>query len=354
MNAIRTAEALGSQVDLQVVAMQADGPLRQRYEAAGIRVTPFPLHNMYGTAAVQQGWRLARWLRRERPDIVHCHDIYSNIFVGWWARFGGSPSVIASRRWGEDSSQPRLDRLNDVMSRRATRLLVNSATVARALVKEGRARADRVVVIPNFLEPAAFELPPPPAIFDWRSTLGIPGDRWVIGSVARLTPVKHHRLLLEALPKLLQAVPTAHIVLVGDGPERPALEQLAAATGRADRVSFTGTLPNRPTPHLLFDVSVLTSRSEGVPNSLDEAMAAGRPVVATDVGGVRDAVVDDETGLLIPDGDADALVTALQRLAREPGLARQLGDAGRHRAREQFAEETVLKRLISLYQELAA
>jgi glycosyltransferase involved in cell wall biosynthesis len=353
MNAIRTAEALGSRVDLQVVAMQTDGPLRRRYEAAGIPVTSFPLSNMYGPAAMQQGWRLARWLRRARPDVVHCHDIYSNIFVGWWARIGGVRNVIASRRWGEDSSQPRLDRLNDLMSRRATRLLVNSDTIARGLIAVGRVRADRVVVLPNFLEPAAFELPSRDAVLQWRSALGIPSDRWIVGSVARLTPVKHHRLLLAALPRLLETVPTAHIVLVGDGPERPALEQEALASGHADRVTLTGTLPNRPTPHQLFDVSVLTSRSEGFPNSLVEAMAVSRPVVATDVGGVRDAVVDGETGLLVPGDDPGALADALIRLAREPQLAQQLGDAGRQRAHESFLESHVLGRLIRLYEELA-
>jgi glycosyltransferase involved in cell wall biosynthesis len=354
LNAVRTAERLDRRrVSLEVAAMQSEGPLRARYDAAGVPVTGFPLRNLYGPAAWRQGLRLASWLRQRQPDVIHCHDIYSNIFVGFWARVAGIRNVIASRRWGADSSQARLDRLNDFFSRRATRLLANSAAVGAELVEHHGYRAERLAVIPNFLEPDTFGELPPAERFARRAALGIPTGRWVVGIVARLTPVKNHVLLLRAVRRLTAAGPSVHIVIVGDGPERARLEQLAAEWELGGNITFTGTLPNRPNPHALFDVSALTSRSEGFPNAVVEAMAAGRPVVATDVGGVRDAVTDGITGLLVPDDDDAAFAAALERLRSDAGLAASLGRAGQQVARDRFSEEVVLNQLIALYEELA-
>ena len=354
LNAVRTAERLDrDRVALSVVALQEDGPLRARYDAVGVPVTVFPLRNLYGLGAIRQGLRLASWLRRERPDIVHCHDIFTNIFVGAWARVGGASKVIASRRWGSSSSQPRLDRLNGLVSRRASRLLTNSTTVRSSLVHHDGYRADRMAVIPNFLEAEAFSADSPEQVRARRRSLQIPEDVWVVGVVARLAPVKDHAMLLRAVSRLTAAGVLVHIVLVGDGPERRNLERLAQELGLDGRVTFTGTLPNRPNPHELFDVTVLTSRSEGFPNTVVEAMAAGRPVVATRVGGVPDAVRPDVTGLLVPAGDVAALAGALEQLRQSPTLARRLGEAGRTVARAEFSEKVVLERLMTLYEELA-
>jgi glycosyltransferase involved in cell wall biosynthesis len=354
LNAVRTAERLDRQrVSLEVAAMQAEGPLRARYDAAGVPVTGFPLRNLYGPQAWRQGMRLAAWLRHRKPDVVHCHDIYSNIFVGFWARVAGVRNVIASRRWGADSSQARLDRLNDFFSRRATRLLTNSAVVGADLVARHGYGAGRLAIIPNFLEPDAFGDLDTAGRLARRAALGIPDGRWVVGIMARLTAVKNHQLLLRAVRQLTAAGSSIHIVIVGDGPEREPLEQITRDWDLGGRVTFTGTLPNRPNPHALFDVSALTSRSEGFPNAVVEAMAAGRPLVATDVGGVRDAVTDGVTGLLVPDDDDTAFAAALERLRGDSPLAERLGQAGRREAEDRFSEEVVLSQLIALYEELA-
>jgi glycosyltransferase involved in cell wall biosynthesis len=171
--------------------------------------------------------------------------------------------------------------------------------------------------------------------------------------VARLSAVKNHALLLHAVRRLTAADPSVHIVIVGDGPTRTDLEQLARSLELQERVTFTGTLPNRPNPHDLFDLSVLTSRSEGFPNAVVEAMAAARPIVATDVGGVRDAVTDGETGLLVPSDDEARLAAAIQQLRDDPARAEAMGRAGRRAAKERFSQEVVLNQLIELYEELA-
>jgi glycosyltransferase involved in cell wall biosynthesis len=171
--------------------------------------------------------------------------------------------------------------------------------------------------------------------------------------VARLDPVKDHATLVRAFALLAAKLPDVHLAIVGDGPCRAALEALAAELGPAGRIHFAGMQPNRPNPHHLFDVSALTSLSEGFPNSVVEAMAAARPVVATDVGGMRDALVDGVTGRLVPAGDPTALADALAGVLGDSAGSQAMGRAGRERAEALFSAEPVIAGLLSLYGELA-
>ena len=160
--------------------------------------------------------------------------------------------------------------------------------------------------------------------------------------------------LLEAAALVRQAIPSATLVVVGDGPLRPALEARAQELGLNGSVRFLGAVPQaaRLIPH--FDVFVLSSVWEGMSNSLLEAMAAGRPVVATRVGGNPEVVVDGETGLLVPPRDARALADATVRLLRDRELARRFGDAGRRRVESQFTLERMVHRMEDLYDDLLA
>lgn len=352
LNAVRTAEALVRHgVEVEVAALQGDGPLRARYDAAGIKVHSFPLANLYGPGAVRQGLRLASLVRSGGFDVIHCHDIYTNIFAGFWARRGGASAVIASRRWGLDSTQGRLDTLNRVAQRRSSRVLANSSEVA-AMVRGDGVRSERVAVVPNFLEADAFMAPPPAEIAAWRSARGIPEEAFLLGIVARLAPVKDHDNLLRAVAQLAPDHARLHLAVIGDGPLRASLEQLARELGISGRVHFTGMVPHRPNVNHNLDLVALSSLSEGFPNTVAEAMAAGRAVVATAVGGVRDVVLDGETGVLVPAGDTSALAEALSlRLADTAGTAR-MGARGREVAAERFSEDGVISRLVALYQEL--
>lgn len=350
LNAARTAERLARDygVSVDVVLLGADGPLRARYEAAGITVHPFSIPNLYGPAAIREGIRFARFLRERRIDVLHCHDMYSNVFGAVWGRAAGVRRIIASRRWWASLPQAKLRVANRIAYRLAHAVLANSETVGRSLVESDGVRASKIGVVTNFLEPAAFAFPGDAVRAAARAELGLaPGDR-VIGIVARLDPVKDHATLLRAFAALEHDA--LRLLLIGDGPCRASLEQLARELGCAERVCFAGTRPNRPNLHFLSDIAVLSSKSEGFPNSLAEAMAAGRPVVSTDVGGVADAVVEGETGLLVPPGNASALAAALTTLLDDPLMARRFGLAGESRARRLFGEPTVLPTLLALYE----
>jgi glycosyltransferase involved in cell wall biosynthesis len=155
---------------------------------------------------------------------------------------------------------------------------------------------------------------------------------------------------LRALQRLNEDV---HLVLIGDGPSRRTLEELAKELQVDRRVHFTGQLVETENLHQFFDVSVLCSRSEGFPNAVIEALAAGCPVVATPVGGVPEVIVERQTGLLVPVDQHDALAASVQELRLDAGLRERLGEAGRACVRSRYHQTVVIARLEALYQSLA-
>jgi glycosyltransferase involved in cell wall biosynthesis len=351
LNALRTAERLNpSRFDVSVVCLQAAGPLLARYESQGIPVLRLPVRRLHGVTALRQGARLARYLVRHSVDIVHSHDVYNNIFATAWARLARTPVVIASRRWWDDVPRAALRVVNRYAYRWADCVVANSQTVADLVVRDDRVHDDRVAVVSNFVDEAAFA-----PLADRRallSALGVPPGSIVVGCIAGLRPVKDHQTLITAIASLRPRWPSLRLVLIGDGPSRPSLEVLVQRLGIRGIVHFAGVRPNEPNLHALFDIAVLCSTSEAFPNSIVEAMAAGRPVVATRVGGIADAVVDDETGLLVPPGDPAALAAAIEQLLINPERRCQLGAAGTRRARAQFHASQVLPSLEGLYDRL--
>ena len=351
LNALRTAERLDRRrFRVTVVTLRGEGPLAARYAELGIPVERFPIHSLYGPATVRQAVRLARFLRRERVSIVHCHDQYSNFFSVLTARFAGVPGVIASKRWLHSPLRYRI--ANGIGFRVASRVLANSAAVARSLARDDHLAPTRTVVIPNFVDETAFVPPAVETVRRWREMLDLTDGGPIVGTIASLLPIKDQATLVRAVAQLTRAWPTIRLVVVGDGPLRDELRALAEALGIASHVRFAGHQPNVPSLHFLFDIAALTSVSEGFPNSLVEAMAAGRPIVATNVGGVSDAVRHDENGLLVPPGDPAAVAAALQSLLSDADRRQRMGAAGMARARAEFHATAVVASVERLYDEL--
>jgi glycosyltransferase involved in cell wall biosynthesis len=354
LNAVRTAEALDpARVRLSVALLGADGELRERYERLGIAIHRFPIGTLRGRRTLTEGRRFVRLLRSERIDVVHCHDMYSNVFGSVAGRLAGVGAVIVSRRWSNTLPDPALRAANGIAYRVGHRVLANSQAVATSLQNDEGVSPRRIVVVPNFVEAGAFETPGEDAIAAGRATLGVHPGEIVIGIVARLARVKDHATLLRAFRVVREQHPSARLVLVGDGPERAALEALAGELGVAPALTFAGTRPHRPNLHHLFDVSVLSSLSEGFPNSVVEAMAAARPIVATRVGGTPDAIADGITGILVPPGDPAALAAGIAGMLERREDAARMGLAAREAARTSYSQAAVLGRLLSLYEELA-
>jgi len=354
LNAIRTLERLDrSRFALSVFHTGWQGPLLARYQELRVPMHRVRIRGFRRPETLLSGIRLARTLRRERIEILHAHDIYSNILAIPFGRLARVPVVIASRRWLGAVPGPGHVVANRHASRWATAVLANSASVARAVREEDGVREEVVKVIPNFVDEAAFLEYPADRRARLLGSLGIPPGAVVVGIVARLHPVKNHAVLIEAMEPLLADRPELHLLIIGEGPLRSDLEARVRSVGWTERIHFVGQQPQHPNPHGLLDVSVLCSRSEGFPNAVIEAMAAGKPVIATAVGGIVDAVLDGETGILVsPPGDAAVLGRALGRLLDSADQRLALGEAGRRHARNEYFVDGVLGRLSDWYESL--
>jgi len=355
LNAVRSAERLDrARFAVQVISLQSEGPLRARYEAAGIPIRPMPISSLFSLQTIRQGIRLAGWLRREAIQVFHSQDVYSNIFGAPWARMAGVPAAVQSRRWWGSVPRVGLLKCNRFAYRLAHCITANSPSVARLLVDADGVSPSRIHIIPNFLDESAFEPMAETRRHQLLASFGIPTDAAVVGVVARLTAVKDHETLLRAVGLLRPRWPKLKVLLVGEGECRTSLEAEARRLGIQDAVIFAGHQPHVPNLHSLFDVSVLCSLDEAFPNSVIEAMAAARPVVATAVGGIPDAVESGVTGLLVRPAIPEDLADAIHELLAGRELAQRMGMTGQARARERYGERTVIASLEALYIELVS
>jgi glycosyltransferase involved in cell wall biosynthesis len=230
-------------------------------------------------------------------------------------------------------------------------LLAVSEAVRQELLAIGVGTPERFRVVPLGLDLARFETVDT-GQGGVRAELGLRADDPVVAIVARLVPIKAHEVFLDAARRVAQTLPTSRFLVVGDGERRAALEALAVELGLGARVRFLGW--RRDLERIYADATVvaLTSRNEGSPVSLIEAMAAARPVVATAVGGVPDLVEDGVTGCLVPPDDPAALATSLVALLRDPERRRTLGAAGRARVARSFGAARLVDDVDALYTEL--
>jgi glycosyltransferase involved in cell wall biosynthesis len=280
-------------------------------------------------------------MRAWRPDVVHSFLFLSNAVTAPVARLAGVPALILSQRCSyEATAPPHWRRLARWSHRLADRVVVNS----RAALEEERragAPADTTTYIPNGVD-VAEEGPPA------RAALGLP-EGFLVVAVGQLSEIKGHRYLIEAWPEVVRAHPAARLVLVGDGPRGPALQEQARRLGVDGSVFFLGFRPDGRRYAAAADVFVQPSLTEGMPNAVLEAMAAGRPVIATRVGGVPELITDGETGRLVPPADPAALAAAIASLLADEAERLRLGGAARARTRAEFSADTVRSAFEGLY-----
>jgi glycosyltransferase involved in cell wall biosynthesis len=354
LNAVRTAERLDpDRFEVRFLCLQAHGPLRARLDAAGIPVGEIPVTSLLSASAVRRVREVAKMVREAQIDVVHAHDPYANAIAAPSVRLAGTGAVIASHRWWRDVHRPRVRMANRLAYRFAHCVLANSPAVGELVVREEGVSRRRLVVIPNFVDEEAFTPLTEQRRVALRQQVGLSDGDTAVGIVANLYPVKNHAMLLRAAGRLSGSWPRVRFVLVGEGKERETLAKLAHDLGIADRVLLPGRVAHEPGLAGVFDVTVLTSREEGFPNWVVESMAAGRAVVATNVGGVPDAVVHGETGTLVASDDDAALATALDPLLRSDELRKSMGMAGTRRARSLYHVSKIISALESLYFELA-
>jgi glycosyltransferase involved in cell wall biosynthesis len=328
--------ALAGEIEVGVLATSAEvGEALAAYRpGAPVSIVPSPV------GPRDRGALLAhvRAIRAHAPDILHANQAWP-----WACGYGEvaallSPGVrvVAVDHLPVASAVPRRRILaRRLLARRLHAHVSVGEHSARAVERILGLRAGSVGAVPNGVPPTA----------DSPSSAIASAPAPVIGSLGRLTEQKGYDLLVRALPGL----PDATLVLVGDGPQRGALEDLAARLGVADRLRITGWTGD-PRGHLpAFDVFALPSRWEGMPLGILEAMHAGLPVVASDVGSVAEAVSDGETGLLVGPGDAEALCESLAGLLADPRRRARMGECGRLVAIERFTDTAMARRYEAVY-----
>lgn len=293
-------------------------------------------------------WRLVRLLVRQRPDVVHSHS-WGTLCEGYVASRLTRIRHFVHSEHGTMDLRPRNRRVQRWIWRRADRVLSVSSNLADRMARELGFPRDRVQVILNGADLEQFGAMPRAAA---RRSLGISDTEFVIGTVGRLVPVKDHETLLAILVNLKSAGIKCLGVVVGDGPLRSALEARARALDLDVSVRFLGNRSDVPCILSALDVFLLTSLSEGLPNSVLEAMASGLPVVSTHVGGVDELVEDGETGLLAPPKAHHMLAVAVSRLACDSALRRRMGAKGQKKARTQFGSQRMLDQYERFYLEL--
>jgi len=327
------------------------GPLGEELRAEG-----FPVVLLGRKAGLDWGcpWRLARLLREQQVDVVHAHQ-YTPFFYGLVARMRGPWRPILFTEHGRHQPDyPRRKRMlaNRLFLSRRDRVVGVGEAVRQALINNEGIPGQRVGVLYNGIDVDAFASAGDRAAA--RRDLGAGPGEFLLLQVARLDYLKDHATAVRTLARVVTQAPNARLVLVGDGPERPAIEAQVRKLNLADKVRLLGTRAD--VARLLHgaDAFLLTSTSEGIPLTVIEAMAVGLPVVATDVGGLREVVTDGETGFLAPAKDDAALAEHLLRLAADADLRRRLGGAGRSRAKRCFDEPRMADDYGRLYRELAA
>ena len=293
--------------------------------------------------------RLAAFVRTEQFDLIHAWDADAAIFGSVVARWTGRPLITSRRDLGEIYAPAKLRRM-DRADRQAVAVVVNEEAIG-SRVRTNGVNPARVHCIPNILDVEESDrLSAQP--FSQRDRLG-PG-RW-IGLVARLDPEKDVATLVRAAAHVVAEVPAARFAIVGDGAERARLETLAAELNLGDRVVFLGELTEVPSLLRYMELAVLCPRAnEGLSNSILEYQAAGLPVVATDCGGNRELVRENETGHVVPVGDHHALADRLIGLLHQPKRARAFGQAGRLSVENHHRPATVCRQFADLYRRVLA
>jgi len=303
--------------------------------------------------------KLIRLFRALRPDIVHTHTAKAGTLGRLAARLARIPVKIHTFHGHVLEgyfSRPVTRAFLEVERRLACttdRLVTVSPRLKAQLLAMGIGRPEQVDVVPLGLDLERFRRarPASPAL---RPSLGLTGDMPLLGIVGRLVPIKDHATLFQALARLHDEGPAVHLVVIGDGEERARLEELAGRLGLGSRIHFLGWRVDLETILKELDVVICASRNEGTPVALIEAMAAGIPVLSTDVGGVADLVTHEETGWLVPSGDPDAMASAIRRLLSDRILGARLAAAGQVAALDRHDVARLISRVEALYADVLA
>ena len=344
-----------------VATLDSSGPLGAQVQRLGLNDVPeYPLTSFYDRNAVTQMKRFVKYLKQNEVHVVHAHDFYTNIFGMTASTLARVAVRIASRR--ESSVRAAKQRFVERGAYKlAQKVVANCEEVRQQLILEG-VSATKVTTLYNGLDLSSFA-PQTGDRNEVLASLGLPVDvpRRFITIVANMrahfqepTPVclKDHPTFLRAAKRVHEVIPDAAFVIAGEGEMLEATRKLAAELGIEKQTFFLGRCENVPVLLSASFACVLSSTAEGFSNSILEYMAAGRPVVATRVGGAAEAIEEGSSGYLVNAGDDESLAERLIRLLSDTARAEEMGQRGKEIVSEKFSSEAQLRRTTNLYDEL--
>ena len=328
-----------------MLVAHSGGELRQR-AAEGLDLVPLaPKTEMDLTAA----WRLSRLIKQLKPDIVHAHDPHAVAMAALGLSMStqlAKPPLVAARRV---DFHLRGNSLSRWKYRQVDCFICASEAIRQMLIGDGVPEA-RAVTVHEGIDIERVDRATPA---DLHGEFWLPHQAPIVGNVAALVAHKGQRHLIEAAKAVLPHVPDARFIIAGEGELRPALERQIKEEHLEKHVLLAGFRPDVLSLHRAFDIFVMSSITEGLGTSLLDAMAAGKPIVATRAGGIPEVVADGETGILVAPRDHQAMAEAIVRLLKDEGLRRRMGDAGRARAQSLFSAERMVQNTLHLYQRVA-
>lgn len=326
-----------------VLCLFRPGWLQERSQSRGVPTYIIPTHGMTDWC-----WalRFKRLLEQEKVDLIHAHEFDANTQGALVAALAGIPIVatVHGKNYFWEKLRRRL--AYRWVSRTAIMVAV-SENLKQFIIEKVGASPDRVRVLYNGVD--LLSHCDASDVEECRKELGVPQDHQVVGVVGNLYPVKGHQYLIDGIPDVLAQCPNTSFVFAGRGQLEIELKEQVSRLGLDKRVHFLGLRQDIPRILALLDVFVLPSLSEGLSMAILEAMMAGKPVIATRVGGNPEIVVDGETGLLVPPKDSPALAASLITLLTNRPQSTQFAENGKRRAEGQFSLQTMVSAYQSLY-----
>jgi len=326
-----------------LVACPGGGELERELKARGIRY--FTLTGGESSLSFKHVGELFHIIKSEHVNIVHTHASLSGRIAG---RLAGCRVILTRHGLNTNSKGPIKRFLSYVIARMFTDKIIAISRAVKINLIETGVPADMIKIIHNGIDLSRFELIEPKL----RGELGLSDDIPIIGVVARIVLEKGYEYILKAMPKVLQSFPSTLLVIVGDGPLKAQMQELAVKLGIDRNTVFLGY--KRDIENLIadFDVFVLPSVSEGLGLSLLEAMALGKPVIATEVGGIPEVVKNGKNGLLVPPRDEEALAMAILKILSSRDFGLRLGQVAKDTVYEKFSAQSMALQTAKLYDDI--
>jgi L-malate glycosyltransferase len=328
-----------------VLVAHGSGELRQR-ASEGMELIPLAPRTEMDLGAA---WRLSRIVKQLKPEIIHAHDPHGVAMAALALSMSTQlvkPPLVASRRV---DFRLRGNSLSRWKYRQVDCFVCASEAIRQMLLADGIPEG-RAVTVHEGIDLERVDAAPPAAL---REELWLPHHAPIVGNVAALVPHKGQKHLIEAAALVVRQVPDARFVIAGEGELRPSLERLIKDRHLEKHVFLAGFRPDVLSLHKAFDIFAMSSVTEGLGTSLLDAMASGKPVVATRAGGIPEVVADGETGMLVPPRDHQAMADALVTLLTDEPLRRKMGEAGLDLARRRFSAERMVRDTLRLYKRVA-